>query len=88
MFTWIRKLFKRKPHEQIYLSRRNLLSLLAKLDRNKAAGSQVSVCTIVKEDDIHPKYPQSMRSIFVTALEDEEYYSHRKPGRMFEDTVA
>lgn len=66
--------------EQVYLSRRNLLTLLAKLDRNKETPG-ASQCTIVKQDTQHPKYPCS-NYIAVTALEDEEYYTDRLPGRM------
>lgn len=66
--------------EQVYLSRRNLLALLSKLDRVKAGGT--SGRTIIKTDDKHPKYPQSTQVIFVTALEDEEYYTDRRPGPM------
>ncbi len=64
--------------EQIYLSRRNLLTLLNKLDRVKRGGK--SFCTIIKNDTKHPKYPQSMPEISVTSLEDEEYYTDRQPG--------
>lgn len=58
--------------DQVYLSRRNLLSLLSKLDRKRAG--EASACTIIKNDAAHEKYPQSMEQIAVTALEDEEYY--------------
>lgn len=64
--------------EKVYLSRRNLLTLLNKLDRNKAGGD--SKCTIIKNDTAHPKYPQSMKSIAIIALEDEEYYTDRSAG--------
>lgn len=64
--------------EQVYLSRRNLLTLLSKLDRSKAGES--TACTIIKNDNVHPKYPQTMPSIMVTALEDEAYYTERQPG--------
>lgn len=66
--------------ETVYLSRRNLLTLLSKLDR-KAAG-EMTFCTVIKNDNKHPKYPQSMPSISVIAVEDEEYYTDRKPGVM------
>lgn len=66
--------------EQIYLSRRNLLTLLNKLDRVKAG--EHSFCTIVKSDNVHEKYPQSMSHIAVTAVEDEDYYD-REPGDMY-----
>lgn len=62
----------------IYLSRRNLLTLLSKLDRNSSGDP--SACTIVKMDNLHAKYPQTMEMCVVTALEDDEYYDTRKPG--------
>jgi len=67
--------------EQVYLSRRNLLSLLSKLDRNKTAPG-ASACTIIKSDNAHPKYSQSMTDIAVTAIEDNEYYVDRDPGQI------
>ena len=64
---------------QLYLSRRNLLSLLSKLDRNvKEPGS--SVVTLIKNDTAHPKYPASEGDIWVTAVEDSDYYFDREPG--------
>jgi len=66
--------------EQVYLSRRNLLTLLSKLDR-KANGEDTK-CSLIKCDDKHPKYPQSMSHIMVTALENEEYYTERNAGTM------
>lgn len=64
---------------QIYLTRRNLLTLLSKLDRVKNCDDE-SACTIIKNDNVHPKYPQTMKSIRVTALEDEDYYTFREAG--------
>jgi hypothetical protein len=66
--------------EQVYLSRRNLLTLLSKLDR-KANGEETE-CALIKCDNKHPKYPQSMSHIMVVALENEEYYSNRNAGKM------
>jgi len=66
--------------ELVYLSRRNLLTLLSKLDRQKA-GEQ-TFCTLIKEDNIHPKFPQTMDQIAVTAVEDSEYYITRTPGEI------
>ena len=63
---------------KVYLSRRNLLTLLNKLDAKKAG--EHTACTIIKCDDRHPKYPQTMKEIHVIALEDEEYYTDRLPG--------
>ena len=65
---------------QVYLSRRNLLTLLSKLDR-RAAGEQTE-CAIIKADTEHPTYSQSMPAIFVAAVEDSEYYVDRDPGRL------
>lgn len=66
--------------EQIYLSRRNLETLLNKLDRVRQG--EESTCTIVKNDTVHPKYACSTQ-VMVTAVEDEVYYQDRKPGRVF-----
>jgi len=64
--------------ETVYLSRRNLLTLLSKLDR-KAIG-EATECTLIKRDNLHPKYPQTMENISIVALEDEDYYTERKAG--------
>jgi len=61
----------------VYLTRRNLTTLLSKLDRTKAGDP--SACTLVKRDTQHPKYPCS-DVIAVVALEDAEYYTDRIPG--------
>lgn len=64
--------------DQVFLSRRNLLTLLSKLDRKKDGGD--TQCTIIKRDADHKKYPQTMEAIIITALEDEEYYNDRVAG--------
>lgn len=66
--------------EIVYLTRRNLLTLLSKLDR-KAKGEQTE-CAIIKSDNVHPKYPQTMDQLLVQAIEDVEYYSNREAGKM------
>lgn len=63
---------------RVYLSRRNLLTLLSKLDR--AAAGEVTACTLIKNDNTHEKYPQTMSRIEVVAVEDDEYYTTRHPG--------
>lgn len=63
--------------ERVFLSRRNLMTLLSKLDR---ADSGETACTIIKNDFTHPKYPQTVHQIIVTAVEDDEYYKDRCPG--------
>ena len=63
--------------EQIYLSRRNLLTLLAKLDRT--AFGEPSQCTLIKRDLEHPDYPATVPAR-ITAVEDADYYTDRLPG--------
>lgn len=65
---------------RVYLSRRNLLVLLSKLDR-RALG-EVTACTVVKNDDRHAVYPQTMPQIEVIAVEDADYYTERSAGPM------
>jgi hypothetical protein len=57
----------------LYLSRRNLLTLLSKLDR-KAEGEQTQ-CTVIKnQNPASDKFKQTMVQIAVVAVEDDEYY--------------
>ena len=64
----------------VYLSRRNLLALLSKLDR--VATGDFSNRTLIKHDSQHPIYPQSEPSITVIAVEDSDYYIDREPGEI------
>lgn len=66
--------------EQLYLTRRNLQTLINKLDR-KAEGGETQL-TLIKRDTTHPKYPSS-NVICVTAVEDHDYYVNRGPGAVF-----
>ncbi|WP_136525494.1 hypothetical protein [Geomonas ferrireducens] len=78
---------EKKNVSRVYLSRRNLLTLLSKLDR-RASGQQTA-CTIVKRDNANRLYPQTMKNIEVIAVEDEEYYKERDPGPVLDvDTPA
>lgn len=63
----------------VYLSRRNLLVLLSKLDRNKVE-PDASACSIIKQDTVHPRFACT-EVTQVTAVEDDEYYD-REPGEM------
>jgi hypothetical protein len=67
---------------KIYLSRRNLVALLAKLDAD-AAGVDTA-CTIVKYQQPGSAYRQTMKEIAVIAVQDEEYYGaqDRPAGEM------
>ena len=63
--------------QKLFLTRRNLETLLNKLNRVRDGGS--SHCTITKMDTTHKKYPCS-DVIEVTALENEVYYHDRMAG--------
>ena len=72
---------------QLIVSRRNLLTLLAKLDANAQAGTQVSACTIGDPDGM----------IFLSAEEDAVHYDPERraalghapvPGYMVRDSVS
>jgi hypothetical protein len=65
---------------RVYLTRRNLLSLLSKLDR-KAKGEETE-CTIIKRDTVHPEYPTTVTTA-VIAVEDVDYYSDRPAGAVY-----
>jgi hypothetical protein len=71
---------------QLYLTRRNLQTLLNKLDRALRDGPDASICTIVKMDTQHPRYPLE-QTIAITALEDADYYTDREPGHVHEADV-
>jgi hypothetical protein len=61
------------PLAKVYLTRRNLLALLSKLDRD-AAGEETA-CAIIKHKNDVPAYQQTMNSIMVIAVQDEDYYN-------------
>lgn len=62
---------------KVYLTRRNLLTLLNKLDKVKAGGCSARM--LIKRDTVHPKFPCSDVTL-VQAVEDEDYYTDRPPG--------
>lgn len=62
----------------VYLSRRNLLTLLSKLDRAKLG--ETTACTLIKHDNNHPTYSQTHASMVVVAVEDDVYYVDRPVG--------
>ena len=64
----------------LYLSRRNLLALLSKLDR-QAAGD-ATACAIIKSDNPADPYCNTIDQVLVTAVSDEEFYANRAPGVM------
>jgi len=58
--------------EKVFLSQRNLLTLLSKLDRQVAG--EVTACTITKNDNVHSIYPQTMPSCCIHATEAEDSF--------------
>ncbi len=62
----------------LFLSRRNLLTLLSKLDRVKEGDT--SACTLIKPKNIHEKYPHP--GFRITAVEDADYYTERCAGEV------
>jgi len=80
--------------DTIYISRRNITTLLSKLDRAKAG--EATACTLVKNDTEHSTYPCTRRAALtaveahvpcmsganIFAVEDDVYYTDRKPGPM------
>lgn len=73
--------------EQVFLSRRNLLILLSKLDR--VAAGEHSSCTVIKYRNETDPFVQSMDAIAVTAVEDKDFYAARNAGAMHpNDEVA
>jgi hypothetical protein len=68
-----------KQH-QIYLSRRNLLALLSKLDRLEAGDE--TACAIVKYANPSDPYCNTIDQVTVIAIPDEKFYTNRSPGAM------
>ena len=68
--------------EKIYLSRRNIEALLSKLNRRRKGES--TECTIIKYDNKHPKYRQTIDSVMIIAIENDECYGDRQPGDVYE----
>ena len=61
---------------KVYLSERNLRTLLSKLDREKAG--EDTACTLIKHQQDDPSYQQTMKTIMVVAVQDDEYYGSQK----------
>jgi len=62
--------------ETLYLSRRNLLTLLNKLDRAKLG--EPSNCAIVKYRQGSAELQQTMDAVVVIAAENEDFYGAQK----------
>ena len=68
-----------KQH-QIYLSRRNLLALLSKLDRLE--NGDATACAIVQYANPTDPYCNTIDQVLVIAVPDDEFYANRSPGAM------
>ena len=68
-----------KQH-QIYLSRRNLLALLSKLDRLE--NGDETACAIIKSANPADPYCNTIDQVMVIAIPDEKFYTNRQPGAM------
>lgn len=80
--------------DAIYLSKRNVLALLSKLDRVK--NGEHSYCSIIKRDTVHPEFPCSdevtvmavesddeqnqLAKFIVIGVDDHLYYTERRAG--------
>jgi hypothetical protein len=68
-----------KP-QTLYLSRRNLLALLSKLDRLE--NGDETACAIVKYANPTDPYCNTIDQVTVVAIPDEKFYTNRQPGAM------
>ena len=64
----------------LYLSRRNLIALLSKLDRQEAGDE--TACAIVKSANPSDPYCNTIDQVTVIAIPDEKFYTNRSPGAM------
>jgi len=66
--------------KKVYLSRRNLKTLLSKLDRVKAG--EESACTLVKYQNTTDPFVQTIDEVSIIAVEDDKYYTNRPAGEV------
>lgn len=67
----------------LYLSKRNLLTLLSKLERYE--NGEETKCAIIKHaNSLDPYCMNGMDSCMVIAIPDEKYYVNRTPGAVHE----
>lgn len=64
--------------ERIYLSKRNLLTLLSKLERFEQG--EETACSIIKFANPLDPYCNTLDQVAVIAIPDEKYYITREPG--------
>ena len=67
-------------NERIYLSKRNLLTLLSKLERLEQG--QDTQCALVKYANPLDPYCNTIDTVIVIAVPDDKFYTTRSPGSM------
>ena len=70
----------------VYLSKRNLLTLLSKLEREQRG--EETACAIVKYANPTDPYCNTIKEITVIAVHDEKFYTNRAPGAMHHQDEA
>ena len=65
----------------VYLSKRNLLTLLSKLERFEK-GEETKCAIIKRAVTLDPYCMRGIDSCMIVAIPDEKYYVGRKPGAM------
>lgn len=66
--------------DRIYLSKRNLLVLLSKLDRFEKG--EETKCAIIKRKNIRDPYCNTIDEVAVIAIPDDHFYINRLAGEM------
>lgn len=66
--------------ERLYLSKRNLLTLLSKLERFEKGDE--TKCTVIKYANHLDPYSTTVDEIMVIAIPDEKYYVNRPAGEV------
>ena len=66
--------------DRIYLSKRNLLVLLSKLDRFEKG--EETKCAIIKRRCVTDPYCNTLDNVAVIAIPDEQFYVNRQAGEM------
>ena len=66
--------------DRIYLSKRNLLVLLSKLDRFEKG--EETKCAIIKNKCVTDPYCNTIEQVAIIAVPDEHFYVNRQPGAM------
>ena len=71
----------------LYLSKRNLLTLLSKLERFEK-GEETKCAIIKKANSLDPYCMQGIDSCMIVAIPDEKYYVGREPGAVHEKDIS